>query len=49
MIIIDTKSSDKYFILSYIDGKPFASIGKKYNDLEDVIKLVGEENIKEVI
>lgn len=49
MLIIDTKSSNTHFIISYEKGKPFIWINKKKNTLEMVIEQLGKENIKEVI
>lgn len=49
MLIIDTKSSNTHFIISYENGKPFIWINKQKNTLEMVINQLGKENIKEVI
>ena len=48
-VIIDTKSSEKHFILMWADKKPFCWINKAHNTLEDVKEQIGIENIMEVV
>lgn len=48
-VIIDAKSSDKHYIVSYTNGKPFIWIAKSKNTLGMVIKQIGLKNIKEII
>jgi len=48
MYTIDSKSDDNYFIVTDPLGKSI-KISKSCNDLEDVKKLVGLINIKEII
>jgi hypothetical protein len=44
---IDAVNNDKYFIV-LDDNKEVCKISKAVNTLESVIKLVGQDNIKEV-
>lgn len=46
--IIDTIGNNEYFIITKSEKEVF-KINKAVNTLESVIKLVGKENIKEVI
>ena len=46
-VIINTKN-ETHFIIEYL-GKEIAKISKSKNTLEDVKKLVGEENIIAII
>ena len=48
MYTIDTKSNDKYFIVTDPLGKSF-KVAKDCNTLEDVKKLVGLIHIKQII
>lgn len=48
MYIVDQTSDEKYFIVS-LNGEEIFKIAKSCNTLEKVIKMIGNENIKEVI
>ena len=49
MYTIDTKSDEKYFIVLKEDGTEFCKVAKSCNTLDQVKKLIGLVNIKEVI
>lgn len=49
MYIIDTKSDSNFFIIVNTTTDNVFLVSKKVNDLEHVKKLVGENNLKEVI
>lgn len=48
MYIINKTSNEKYFIVMLNEKEQF-KIAKRCNTLEKVIKMIGKENIKEVI
>lgn len=48
-VIIDAKTSDKHFIVSWVNGDSFIWIAKSKNTLDMVINQIGKENIEEVI
>lgn len=47
-VIIDTKTSNEYFIIYKTDGKEFFKVSKKSNCLEDIKRMVGILNIEEI-
>lgn len=49
MYTIDTKCNDNYFVIRKENGEEFFKVSKKGNTLEQVKKLIGLINIKEVI
>lgn len=49
MYTIDTKSDDKYFIVTNNDTGSKVKISKASNTLDAVKKLIGLINIKEII
>lgn len=49
MYIIDTKSNDKYFLVTNTESGNTIKIAKSCNDLDSVKKMVGIVNIKEII
>lgn len=48
MYIINKTSNEKYFIVMLNEKEQF-KIAKSCNTLEKVIKMIGKENLKEVI
>ncbi len=47
--IIDAKSDEKYFLVISCETGRNIKISKKCNNLEDIKKLIGTINIKEII
>lgn len=48
-LTIDTISNKDFFIIIKDDGKEFLKVSKKRNTLNDIKRLVGEINIKQIL
>lgn len=46
--VIDCVSNEKYYVVTR-NGEPFTMYQKKINKLENIINLIGEENIFAII